>query len=190
MVVAERPVAARERRVANEERVSFARLLWVAPLTVIAALLVNLGIRALAQAIDPSLVRLPSLQTIYLSFTLFGAIAAVVIFTLLAVFTNKPFTLFRILAGLALLLSWIPDIGLATGGPLGGFAMRVVGPLMGLAGGAGGPPPGGPPPAGMPGMPIGSVTVLMLMHLATFVVATGLLTTLPRSKRTAAAVGG
>jgi hypothetical protein len=34
----------------------------------------------------------------------------------------------------------------------------------------------------MPGMPIGSVAVLMLMHLATFVVATGLLTTLTRRR--------
>jgi hypothetical protein len=183
MVVAERPVAASERRSRVDERVSFARLLWVAPLSVVAALLVNLGIRAAAQAIDPSLVRLPSLQTLYLSFTVLGALAAVLVFTLLAVLTTKPFTSFRVVAMVALLLSWIPDIGLATGGQLGAFSMQVVGPLMGLLGG-GGPPPGagGPPPGPMPGMPIGSVAVLMLMHLATFVVATGLLTTLPRSR--------
>jgi hypothetical protein len=189
MVVAQRPVAAPERRGRIEERVSLARLLWVAPLTVVAALLLNLGIRAAAQAIDPSLVRLPSLQTVYLAFTMMGAVAAVVIFTLLALLTKKPFTLFRVVALLGLLLSWIPDIGLATGGQLGAFSMQVVGPLMGLAGG-GGPPPGagaggpppGPPPGGMPGMPIGSVAVLMLMHLATFVVATGLLTTLTRRR--------
>jgi hypothetical protein len=198
-MVADPPVAAPERPRATErrERVSFARLLWVAPLTVVAALLVNLGIRAVAQAIDPSLVRLPSLQTLYLSFTVLGAVAAVVIFTLLAVFTKKPFTIFRILAVPALLLSWIPDIGLAAGGQLGAFSMQVVGPLMNLLSpgpggpppGAGGPPPGagGPPPGGMPGMPIGSVAVLMLMHLATFVVSTGLLTTLPRRRTTAAA---
>ena len=157
---------------------SFARLLWVAPLTIVAALLVNLGIRAVAQAIDPSLVRLPSLQTLYLSFTVLGAVAAVVIFTLLAVFTKKPFTIFRILAVPALLLSWIPDIGLAVGGQLGAFSMQVVGPLMSLLN----PGPSAPPPGGMPGMPIGSVAVLMLMHLATFVVSTGLLTTLPRRR--------
>jgi hypothetical protein len=39
-------------------------------------------------------------------------------------------------------------------------------------------------------MPIGSVTVLMLMHLATFVVATGLLTMLPRSRTKASADRG
>src|SRR5207248_6917849 len=105
----------------------------------------------------------------------------------------------RVVALLALLLSWIPDLGLATGGALGAFSMQVVGPLMGLVGGAGGPPPGaggpppgaGPPPGGSypPGMPIGSVAVLMLMHLATFGVAAGLLTTLPRRRTTASPDG-
>ena len=93
-------------------------------------------------------------------------------------------------AVLALLLSWIPDIGLALGGQLGAFSMQVGGPLMSLLNpGPSGPPPGagGPPPGGMPGMPIGSVAVLMLMHLATFVVSTGLLTTLPRRRTPASA---
>jgi hypothetical protein len=129
------PAVARERPTATQrrERVSFARLLWVAPLTVVAALLVNLGIRALAQAINPSLVSLPSLQTVYLSFTVLGSLAAVVVFTLLAVSTKKPFTIFRVVAVLALLLSWLPDVGLAMGGQAGAMSMQVVGPLMGLA---------------------------------------------------------
>ncbi|HEX5500928.1 MAG TPA: hypothetical protein VFX03_16950, partial [Thermomicrobiales bacterium] len=45
----------------GREEVSFARLLWVGPLTVVVALIVNLAIKAIVIALDPSLARMGQL---------------------------------------------------------------------------------------------------------------------------------
>jgi hypothetical protein len=44
-----------ETAAARRDGVSFTRLLWVAPLTVVVALVVNLTIKSIVQALDPSL---------------------------------------------------------------------------------------------------------------------------------------
>ena len=175
----------------GRDRVSFARLFWVAPLTVVAAVAVNLLIKFVAVTLDPSLARMGQLQTPLVSLTLQGAIGAVVVFAIVAAVVPRPIFWYRLLAVLALLVSVVPDIALAMGGATAGWGMRLMGPFLSLGGpsgpppGAGGPPAGGPPPGGfpgggLPGMPIEQVAVLILLHVATFAVCVGLLTTLTR----------
>jgi hypothetical protein len=172
--------------------VSWPRVLWVAPLTVIVALAVNFGIKFLVQAINPSLARMPQLDTPMVSLTVIGSLAAIVAFIAVVLVTRRPFFWYRVLAVGALLLSWIPDIALGIGGQSAFMAMRLVGPLasIGMAGSVG-PPPGGPGRSGGPGVgppgggggfsaSIEQVLVLMLLHLATALVCVVLLTTLTR----------
>jgi hypothetical protein len=158
-------VAARPR-----ERVSFTRLAWVAPLTVIAALFVNMAIKQVILAVNPNLSRMGQLDQPMITHTLLGSIAAIVVFIVVA-----------------LLLSWLPDIALGIGGQTAGLAMRFVSPIAMLGSpGPGGPPPGGGgggPPGGFV-TPIEQVLVLMLLHLATAVVCVVLLATLTRGRGT------
>jgi|SRR5919204_1974039 hypothetical protein len=166
---------------------SFTRWLWVAPLTVVVALAANFVIRSIAVALDPGLSRSGQLQGVYVGLTLMGSVAAMLILGLLVLTVARPLFWFRIVAIGALLVSWIPDIGLAMGGRLMLTSMQVMGPLVGLAGrllggpqggpppgaGPGGPPPGGPVgfgAGGPPASPLDLVATLMLMHLTAAVV--------------------
>jgi hypothetical protein len=112
----------------TRDGISFRRLAWVAPLTVIAALLVNVCIRALVQT-DPSLGRMPQLGPPLITLTVVGAVVAVALFLLFALFVPRPIFWYRVLGVVALLVSWIPDVMLALGGQSAGTAMRVVGPI-------------------------------------------------------------
>src|SRR3954453_2054798 len=58
----------------RRDGVSIPRLLWVAPLTVIVALIVNLIIKTLVQTLDPSLTEMPQLGRSLIILTLEGAI--------------------------------------------------------------------------------------------------------------------
>ncbi len=192
-------VAAPSRQVASQ--VAWPRLVWVAPLSVVASLAVNFAIRFIVQTISPSLTRMPQLDSPMISLTVLGALAAIVAFIVVALVFKRPFFWYRVIAIGALLLSWLPDIALGIGGQPAFLAMRFVGPLtsIGLAGpsgpppGAGGGGPGGPSGPGGPGggpppggggfsTPIEQVLVLMLLHLATAVVCVVLLTTLTRKR--------
>lgn len=180
------------------ERISWRRLLWVAPLTVVVSVLVCLGLRALVVTLDPSLARMGQLGPAMTTLALEGAVAAVVVFALFTLFVPRAIFWFRVVGVAALVLSWAPDIALGLGGTYMRTAMRFVGPLatLGQSGGpgSGGPPPGGPPPGaqtgGPPpgftsGMPVEQVLVLMFLHTAVAVVCVGLLTTLTREPRLA-----
>ncbi len=121
-----------------------------------------------------------------------GAIAAIVAFVLFALFVPRAIFWYRIVGGVALLLSWVPDIALGMGGTPMQMAMRYVGPLasLGLSGpGGGGPvsvgsPPGaqtgGSPPGFFSSMPIEQVLILMSLHAAIALVCIVMLTTLTR----------
>jgi hypothetical protein len=50
-----------ESELERRDGVSFSRLLWVGPLTVVVALVVNLIIRAIAQALNPELTEMGQL---------------------------------------------------------------------------------------------------------------------------------
>jgi len=187
--VASAPAISREDRV---DRVSWMRLLWVAPLTVVASVAVCYVLRAIVQAIDPSLTRMPQLGQPMLTLVVEGAVAAIVVFVLFVLFVPRAIFWFRIMAVVALLVSWIPDIALGLGGTPMRMAMRYVGPLTSIGfiseegGRPAGPPPGaqtgGPPPAFFSALPIQQVLVLMLLHAAVVAVCVGMLTTLTRVK--------
>jgi hypothetical protein len=172
-------------RIDRREGVSFARLLWVAPLTVAVALALNVAIKVALQALFPSLRSMMQLGTPLTILTLEGAVAAVVVFALVALLVPRPIFWYRIVATVALLVSLIPDVALAMGGAPMMTAMRAMGPLLSPGAPAPSGPPsasggGGPPPGAMPAMALEHVLVLMLLHVATFAVCVGLLTTLTR----------
>lgn len=170
------------------QSVSFARLLWVAPLTVATALAVNVAIKLVLQALFPSLQRMMQLGAPLVTLTLEGAVAAIVVFGLIAWLVPRPIFWYRVIATVALLVSLVPNVALAIGGAPMMTVFRLMGPLLSVGAPppsspppGGGPPVGGPPPSGaMPGMPLEQVLVLMLLHVATFLVCVVLLTTLTR----------
>src|SRR5919112_4130905 len=113
----------------RRDSVSFTRLLWVAPLTVVAALVVNLIIKTLVQAIDPSLSEMGQLGRSLIILTLEGAILAVIVFALMVWLVPHPIRWFRIVAVSALLLSLIPDLLLGLGGDLRRMGSGMVSPF-------------------------------------------------------------
>jgi hypothetical protein len=172
---------------AHRDGVSFTRLLWVALLTVVIALVVNLIIRTLVQALDPSLTEMGQLGRSLIILTLEGAILAVIVFALMVWLVPHPIRWFRIVAVIALLISVIPDLLLGLGGDLRRTGSAMVAPFSRFgamffpAEQGGGRPPGGPSPGDvLPGLPWERVLILMLLHTATAVVCIVLLTTLTR----------
>jgi hypothetical protein len=171
----------------RRDGVSFTRLLWVAPLTVVVALVVNLAIKTLVQALDPSLQEMGQLGRPLIILTLEGAILAVIVFALMVWLVPHPIRWFRIVAIVALLISLIPDLLLGLGGDSRRLGSSLVSPFTRFgsrffpAATSGGPPSGGPSPAEtLPGLPWERVMILMLLHVATAVVCIVLLTTLTR----------
>jgi hypothetical protein len=171
----------------RRDGVSWRRLLWVGPLTVVVALAVNLLIKTLVQAIDPSLAEMGQLGRSLIILTLEGAILAVLVFALLVWLVPHPIRWFRIVAVIALLLSLIPDLLLGLGGDARRTGSALVAPFSRFgamffpAEQGGGRPPGGPSAAEtLPGLPWERVLILMLLHTATAVVCIVLLTTLTR----------
>src|SRR5215218_5619835 len=175
--------SAAERR----DGVSFPRLLWVGPLTVVVALLVNLAIKTLLQALDPSLAEMGQLGRSLIILTLEGAILAVIVFALMVWLVPHPIRWFRIVAVIGWLLSLIPDLLLGLGGDSRRMGTSMVAPFSRFGSmffpdeQGGGRPPGGPSPgAALPGLPWNQVLILMLLHTAVAVVCIVLLTTLTR----------
>jgi hypothetical protein len=171
----------------RSERVDVRRLLWVGPLAVVASVGVNLLIRWILQTANPAYQRMGQLGNAMIALTLEGAVAAVVVFALMAWLVPRPILWYRVVGVAALLVSLIPDVMLAMGGPTMLSAMRIVGPLASVGSppppprpeGAGGGPPGGFVPTAAP---LDQVLILMLLHAATAVVCIALLTTLTRKK--------
>ncbi len=171
----------------RRDGVSFTRLLWVAPLTVVVALVVNLVIKTLLQALNPALSEMGQLGRPLIILTLEGAILAVLVFALMVWLVPHPIRWFRIVAVIALLISLIPDLLLGFGGDLRRTGSGMVAPFTRIgslffpAAPGGGRPGGGPSPGeALPGLPWDRVLILMLLHVATAVVCIVLLTTLTR----------
>jgi hypothetical protein len=171
----------------RRDGVSWRRLLWVAPLTVVVALVVNLLIKTVLQALNPALAEMGQLGRPLIILTLEGAILAVLVFAVMVWLVPHPIRWFRIVAVIALLLSLIPDLLLGLGGDLRRTGSAMVAPFSRFgaqffpAEQGGGRPPGAPSPGDvLPGLPWDRVLILMLLHTATAVVCIVLLTTLTR----------
>ncbi len=172
-------------RTDTRDGVSFARLVWVAPLAVAASVAVNWIIALGLRALDPSLNDMMQLGRPTISLTLVGAILAVLVFTAMAWIVPHPIRAYRIVGGIVLALSLIPDLLLGFGGDLRHLGSTMMGPLFRLASLIPAPPStGSRPPAVagqvLPAMPWEQVGILMLLHVATAVVCIVLLTTLTR----------
>jgi hypothetical protein len=176
----------------RRDGVSWSRLLWVGPLTVVVALLVNLAIKTLLQALNPALAEMGQLGRPMIILTLEGAILAVLAFAVMVWLVPHPIRWFRLVGVVALLISLIPDLLLGFGGDLRRTGSAMVSPFTRFgaqffpAPSGGGPPPGGGPSPGdvLPGLPWDRVLILMLLHAATAVVCIVLLTTLTRDPAT------
>ena len=91
------------------------KLWWVGPLTVLAAVVGVLIVRAIAMAILPSpyapglaMIMLPIFLTVVL------CTAAVVVFALVGRFARNPIRTFVIISSVFLVISFLPDIGVAS----------------------------------------------------------------------------
>ena len=171
----------------RRDGVSWSRLLWVAPLTVIVALVVNLIVKTVAIAVNPSLADMGQLGNPLIMLTLEGAILAVIVFALMVWLVPQPIHWFRIVAVIVLIISIIPDLLLGVGGDARRTGSGLVGPflrfgsLFSPAPSGGSRPAGGPTPAAaLAGLPAERVLILILLHVATAVVCIVLLTTLTR----------
>ena len=178
-----------DRAADRRDGVSWRRLLWVAPLTVVVALLVNLAIKTLLQAINPALSEMGQLGRPMIILTVEGAILAVIVFALMVWLVPHPIRWYRIVGVIALLISLIPDLLLGFGGDLRRMGSGMVSPFTRFgaqffpAASGGGPPGGGGGPSPgdvLPGLPWDRVLILMLLHAATAIVCIVLLTTLTR----------
>ncbi len=93
------------------ERVVFNRLLWVGPLAIIAATLANVVLQQIAVAVlnpDPGFIPLTFAAPIV--FTVVGVLGAVIVYAIIGRFSRQPVHLFRRVALVALVVSFIPDI--------------------------------------------------------------------------------
>jgi hypothetical protein len=112
------------------ERIALSKLWWVGLLAVALATLVNALVRALALAlldVDPAFMPLQSPS--FVALTVVGAGAGVGVYWLLGRLSRRPITTFRLVALVALVLSFLPDIGLLAGG-VPGATWATVGVLM------------------------------------------------------------
>lgn len=169
----------------RRDGVSWSRLLWVAPLTVIVALIVNLVLKTIVIALNPDLAEMGQLGQPMIILTLEGAILAVIVFALMVWLVPHPIRWFRIVGVIALLISIIPDIMLGLGGEMRQSGSSMVSPFIRFGSqffpsSAGGGPRGGPPSGPPPALELERVLVLILLHAATAVVCIVLLTTLTR----------
>jgi hypothetical protein len=144
-------------RSASGEGISYGRLPGVALLAAVAAALANAlvyfaasGLGTISQSILlPSPVGMSPLTVRLVVITsVIGAIGAAIIFALIGRFARHPVRLFRIVAGVVLVLS---------------FSM----------------------PATVPGVPVAMKLSLAVMHVVTWAVSVGLLTTLVRREASA-----
>src|SRR5918998_6224770 len=124
-----------EDRLSNPEggkRISFGRLLWVGPLAVLASVIANVLVSITAVAlvgISPEFEPLHLRPVI--GFTAVGVLGAVIVFALVARFSRRPVRLFRRIALVVLLLSFLPDLSLLLiASPYAGTTAQSVVVLM------------------------------------------------------------
>ncbi len=93
------------------ERIVLGRLVWAGPFAIVAAIAANIVTQQIAVAVlqpDPQF--LPLTLPVPIVFTLVGVLGAVIAYALVARFSHRPVWLFRRIAFVTLLISFIPDI--------------------------------------------------------------------------------
>lgn len=113
------------------KRISFRRLLWVGPLAVLASVIANVLVSITAVAlvgISPEFEPLHLRPVI--GFTVVGVLGALLVFALVARFSRRPVRLFRRIALVVLLLSFMPDLSLLNASPYAGTTVQSVIALM------------------------------------------------------------
>ena len=99
------------------ERVAFNRLLWVGPLTILAAIVANVIIQQIAVTVlqpDPLFIPLTLIAPIV--FTFVGVLGAVIVYALIGRFSRRPIRLFTIVAAVALVLSFASPLSIPGAG--------------------------------------------------------------------------
>jgi hypothetical protein len=113
-----------------EERVSYRRLLWVGPLAIVASVIANQIVHFLALSLFNISPDFPPLQFgPPIMFTIIGVLGAVIVYAIVGRLSHRPIRLFRVIALIVLVLSFIPDIGLLTSGMLPGTTPVAVASL-------------------------------------------------------------
>ena len=133
------------------QRVRYSRLWWVGLLAIVLATLANLLVRAIALpfiTVPPEFLPV-SLASPTIIFTIGGVLAAVIVFAIVGRFSRQPARTFTIIAVVALLLSFVPNVGM------------IINPAS----------------APFPGGNMGSMSVLIIQHIVAAVVAVWVLTT-------------
>jgi hypothetical protein len=117
--------------ISTPSKVSFSKLLWVGPLAIVVSIIVNVIIRFIAVALlNPPPEFTPLSVTMPIVFTLIGGVLAVIAFAIVAKLAKNPIRTYRIVATVALIVSFIPDIGILASAPFPGTNVGTVGALM------------------------------------------------------------
>ncbi len=115
----------------HSDRVALHRLWWVGPLTVSAAVVANVVVRIIA---GMAVVIPPEFAPLHYGHiglvTAAGVLGAVLTFAGIGRVAQRPIRLFRILASVVFVLSFVPDIGLLVSPAMPGANGLTVGVLM------------------------------------------------------------
>jgi len=134
------------------ERVDLGRLWWVGLLAIIASSIANTIVRVIAVALLQPPPEFAPLSWIQpIIFTVVGVLGGVIVFAIFARVSHRPITIFRITALVVMLVSLVPD-----------FLLLV------------------PDPPPFPGITVGTITALSIMHVVAWAITVPLLTTLTR----------
>ncbi len=115
----------------NVEKVAWGRFVWVAPLAIVASIVINLALAAVSRAIfNIPQEFMPFSTGNVVFFTTVGTGLAALAFLLVGWLSKRPFSVFRWVAGVGLVISWLPDIGLLMARPFPGITVPGVLTLM------------------------------------------------------------
>ncbi len=115
----------------QRERIAFGRLWWVGLLTLVTAVVVNFLISLVAKGlffVAPTFFPLQAM--IFVPFTVFGTLGAIIVFALLGRFARRPISTFQRTVWIVLLISFIPDLLVGFLRPFPGTTFLDVGTLM------------------------------------------------------------
>ncbi|MBI3244317.1 MAG: hypothetical protein HYZ49_18720 [Chloroflexi bacterium] len=141
--------------VVSSPKVALGKLLWVGPLAIVGSVVANVFVRFVAVAVlNPPAEFLPLNIAQPIVLTVVGVVLAIVAFALVARFARNPIRTYQIVAAVALVVSLAPDVLLLAN--------------------AGSAP--------FPGVNVGTVGALMLMHGVAWAICVAMFTNLTLEK--------